>query len=770
MKVGRSLVFKLVVIHITCILLPAFTCPSGCNCKWRDGKQLVECLRKGFKAIPDSLDPQTQILEFAGNDLQVLQKEIFRKVNLLDLQKVYLQNCKLHKIDNNAFKGLSNLVELDLSNNYLTVIPCTNFEYSHNLMKLIMNNNLLTNIKSHCFEPLSFLTNLELNECKIESIERDAFSGLTHLQWLRLSGNKLSNIQGDNLFPSSLKLIELQNNAWNCNCHLRDLYAWLLNFDHAHEVEPVCSHPERLRNHTITSVYERDLACLPKVTPISMQIEMLIGSNVTLECSVKAIPEAKILWLYQGHVIPNYTNTALESRNGIYFLENGVTDKKSELYIMNLGIDDNGTYSCVAENSAGKVWANYSLKVIVKEEPVVVVVSFPQRHLVVIVTIVFLIIVLLIAIIAVILLKSKPDTTRSRKKKESGKEVALCNQILSPSRSNGTLPKSDGSPIEAQSHRVHYGVHSHREYEVNDMYQCHNIKNYVERNPDLINDAEICTEQENTALSLYKTHVTNADGFQQETTFITPLPRQVTWKDQQPNMIYGHFPHNPVNNIYQHSADVHLNPGYFLDNDGYPHDYGLPKHQFRPSIIPNYSTVGAFQTLPHNKAKVQNMVSKFANDNEFNTTSPVRPNFEGYRSTNVRRTLDGYPVSRNRQITVVNNGSMLLNEEFVPSPPEGYKMESCHAAPIETNSTSDKKGTVSLMVSVPQPIGMNYQIETRCVDVDTQTNVNVCTESCHAVNCAENALKTMPQILNAKCAADICSESPDEGYVDANDI
>ncbi|XP_013187168.1 leucine-rich repeat-containing protein 24 [Amyelois transitella] len=770
MKFGRNLDFRLIAICTTCLLLPVLACPSGCACKWRDGKQLVECLNRGFKAIPDSLDPQTQILEFAGNDLQVLQKEIFRKLNILDLQKIYLQNCKLHKIDNNAFKGLSNLVELDLSNNYLTVIPCTNFEYFHNLMKLIMNNNLVTTIKSHCFEPLSFLTNLELSDCKIEVIEQEAFSGLTHLQWLRLSGNKLSNIQGENSFPSTLKGIELQNNTWNCDCHLRDLHTWLRNFDQIHDVEPICSSPERLRKRTISSIYERDLACVPKVTPVSMHIEMNIGSNVTLECSVKAIPEAKISWLYQGQVIPNYTNTVLDSRD-IYFIENGLTDKKSELYIFNVGIDDNGTYSCVAENSAGKVWANYSLKVIVKEEPVVIVVSFPQRHLVVIVTIVFLVIVLLIAIIAVVLLKSKPDTARSRKKKESGKEVALCNQILPPSRNNGTLPKNNGSLIETQSHHSHYTVHNNREYEINDMYQCNNMKNFVDRNPDLINDAEICgTQPDNSAsLSLYKTHIPNADGFQQETTFIAaPMPRQVTWQDQQQNMNHPNFPQNTINNIYQHSADVHLNPGYFLDNDGYPHDYGLPKHQFRPSIISNYSAVGPFQTLPYNKAKVQNVVTKFANDNEFNTTSPLRPNFEVFRSTNVRRTLDGYPVPRNRQITFVGNGSVFYNEEFVPSPPEGYKMEP-YSAPIEPTSSCEKpKGTVSMMVSkgATQAPGKNYQIETRCVDTQT----NACTDNFHVVDCSENVLKTMPQILNAKCASDICSESPDEGYVDANDI
>ncbi|KAJ2942551.1 hypothetical protein O0L34_g2020 [Tuta absoluta] len=770
MKIKRSLDVRLLALCTTCFLLPAIACPSQCICKWKNGKRFVECSEKDLKVIPETLDSETQVLDFSGNDLQVLQKETFQKLGLLDLQKIYLPRCKLQKIDSHAFKGLANLVELDLSNNYLTIIPSSNFAFFPSLMKLSLNNNPITSIKTHCFQHLPYLNTLELSECKIETIEKDAFSGLNHLEWLRLNGNRLSNIQGENLFPDTLRGIDLQNNNWNCDCHLRVLHRWLLNFNMPHAVEPICSLPEKLRRRTIGSVAENELACLPKMTPTSVFLETNTGNNVTLECLVKAIPEAKISWLYQGQIIHNYSTMSLEPRD-IYYVENGATDKKSELYIFNISNEDNGTYSCIAENPAGKARANYTIRIIVKEEPVVIVVTFPQRHLVVIVTVVFLVIVLLIAIIAVVLLKFKTDT-RSRKKKESGKDVALCNQILPSSRSNGSLPKNNGSVIvNAHTHHaLHYTVQTNRDYESSEVYQTGNMKGFV-GNPDLISDAETVannTHNENTVLSVYK-QTNNPENFEEETAFSTAsVPRQVTWQDQQ-NLNTVSLPQNTINNMYQHSADVHLNPGCFLDSEGYPYDYGLPKHPCRPPIMSNYSVVGPFyQTLPHNRSKGQKLVCKFAKDTEFNTTPPPCPSFEVFGAPNVRRTLDGYPVPRNRPIAYVGNGTVYYNEEFVPSPPEGYKepVVQCCAPSPEACVSWNPKGTCAVMVPVGIAEPRCYQVETRCVDTQTsEPSARIPGEG------TESTLKPLPQVSNAKCASDICSESPDEGYVgDANDI
>lgn len=773
MKIRNSIDVRLVALYTTYLLLPVIACPTQCICKWKNGKRYVECIEKDLKQIPNSLDSETQVLEFSGNDLQVLQKETFLKLGLLDLQKIFVPRCRIHKVDNHAFKGLANLVELDLSFNYLTIIPSSNFVYFPSLMRLSLNNNPITTVKTHCFQHLSYLNTLELSDCKIDHIENEAFSGLHHIEWLRLDGNKLSTIQGDNILPDTLRGIELHNNNWNCDCYLKDLHGWLLNFNMPHAVEPLCSTPSKLQNRRITSINNIELACLPELSPTSVYLETKEGHNITLECQVKAIPEAKVSWWFQGQHLQNNSVIAPGFRI-LYFLEEGTIDKKSELYIWNINNIDNGTYTCIAENSAGKSQANYTIRIIVREEPVIIVVTFPQKHVIIIITGVFLIIVLVLSIISVALLKFKADT-KSRKKTESSKDVALRNRNIPTVRENighhfESQPKSNGSLIiNAQTHHVlHYTVQSNRDFDgVTDMYQVSNMKNYCERNPDLINDTETTVtnnmQNDNADLSMYNTINANTDTFEDETTFsVTTVPRQVTWQDQQQPTS-----NLTTNNLYQHSADVHLNPGCFLDNEGYPYDYGLPKLPCRSAPMHNnYGPVGPYyQTLPHNRSKQQKLACKFAKDNEFNA-NPC-PNVDSFNTPNVRHTLEGYPYSRNRQqIAFVGNGPLFYNDtSFVPSPPEGYKTEpvgQCCAGTIvePCNSWVNTKGTCAVVVPIGiADAGVNrcYHVETRCVDTQT-------TEA-RLANDSDNNLKPIPQVSNTRSEPEICSESPDEGYV-----
>lgn len=738
------------------LLLGALACPPPCTCKWKSGKRYVECLDKDLKLIPGPLDPESQVLDFSGNDLQVLQKETFQKLGLFDLQKVYFPRCRIHKVDNNAFKGLANLVELDLSNNYITVIPSPNFIHTPSLMRFSLSNNPVTTIKTHCFQHLKFLNTLELSECKIEQIEMEAFAGLHHLEWLRLNGNRLSNIEGDNIFPDTLRGIDLENNHWNCDCQMKDLHNWLLKFNMPHAVEPVCSTPDRLKKRKITSVAVQELACPPKMSPTSMFLETNEGTNVTLECVVKAIPEADVSWWFQGHIIHNDSLEDPELKTSFSMI--GTNDKKSELYIFNVNQDDNGTYVCVANNIAGKAQANYSLKIIIKEEPVIVVVTFPRKHLVVIVTGVFLVIVLVIAIVAVALLKFKTDT-KTRKKKDSGKDIVLRSQNSS-SRTNDATSfdtlqrKNNGSIItNAQTHHVvHYTLQ-----ESDEEFRAGNIKNFVERNPDLINDTESMTNNihnENTIMSVYKTQNCNNEDIDNETTFSLPvMPRQVTWRDQQPPQ---HC------NMYQHSADIHLNPGCFLDSEGYPYDYGLPKMACRTGPMhPNYAVVASgYQTLPHNRPKAQKLACKFAKDTEFNASCL------NYVSGNFRHTVDGYPIVHTRPLAFTGNGNVYLQAAPIPPPPEGYQTEPvamcCGAQKIEpcTSWSPNPKGTCAVMV--PMDIseagpGKCYHVETRCVDTQTIEP----RPHADGVDNLKPALKTP----SAKYELEICTESPDEGYV-----
>ena len=68
-----------------------------------------------------------QVLDLGGNNLQILPREVFSRHGLLNLQKLKLSHCKIGQIDPTAFRGLTNLVELDLSSNLLTSVPTPTF-------------------------------------------------------------------------------------------------------------------------------------------------------------------------------------------------------------------------------------------------------------------------------------------------------------------------------------------------------------------------------------------------------------------------------------------------------------------------------------------------------------------------------------------------------------------------------------------------------------------------------------------------------------------
>ena len=87
----------------------------------------MECRDPDQISIPDQIDMETQVLDLSGINLQILSREVFARHGLLNLQKLHLSSCKIGQIDPTAFRGLTNLVELNLSGNLLTSVPTATF-------------------------------------------------------------------------------------------------------------------------------------------------------------------------------------------------------------------------------------------------------------------------------------------------------------------------------------------------------------------------------------------------------------------------------------------------------------------------------------------------------------------------------------------------------------------------------------------------------------------------------------------------------------------
>ncbi|XP_014259906.1 leucine-rich repeat-containing protein 24 [Cimex lectularius] len=655
----------LVVLLLLLGMVHVWACPSSCICKWKGGKQTVECINKSLITLPSGMDHGTQVLDFAGNNLDRLLRERFQRMGLINLQKIFLSRCRIKHIEDRAFKGLTNLVELDLSDNSITSVPTETFYDYPSLMRLTLNGNPIKVLKTNAFQPLSFLTNLELSKCEMETIEDGAFDGLNMLEWLKLDNNNVKYISGKNILPRNLHGIDLHHNPWQCDCNLISLTQWLVKFSVPQSIEPACQTPERLKGKQIKTLSTNQLACLPDmkhVTPLILEISE--GQNVSLLCQVSAIPEAKISWWYEGNVLQN-DSTVAPGLHLYYFVEEGTVEKTSELFIFNTNVDDNGTFVCIAENSAGRSHSNYTIRIILKEEPVIGLAVFPYEYFVVISAAVSVIALLGVICVTLCLIQCKRQKRRKRKKDRS-KVAALPNQPISDKtpvvRDNDTItrigsivqaPKINGTAHGQEMMAFASGpgvlvIPNNLKYTTAPMPQ-----NYQEQNPDLIND---------TGSKEWK-------GPKEE-------------QDIEKGWVAGTLPRRDVFPKHM-TADVHLSPGKFIDQDGYPVDYGLPKMPGPfPVVMPSSSF---YRTLPHKPRHAP--AAKFSREAEFVTKPGSTASFEHFNPSDVRYTLEGYPC--------VQPLYPAFQDPFI-SPPAGYKSDPKDAAAQWPESNLDTLRTQSV--------------------------------------------------------------------------
>lgn len=279
-------------------------CPDRCSCKWKGGKEWVECANRSLIGLPQGAREETQVLDLSNNHLVHLPSQCFQALRLTNLQRLYLSKSHISQVAPGALDGLSGLVELDLTGNLIKDVPSDTFPSCPGLMRLILNGNPIRDIRHEAFHPLAQLTNLELSQCQLETIEEGAFNGLHALEWLRLDGNMLTYVPDMTLpLGGNLHGLTLHNNPWLCNCRLRPMQSWLTESAPAapQESDPVCKAPPRLQGRAIKGVKLNDLACLPEVS-LKERVDVDEGENVTLRCDVFAVPMAKVTWWFNGEL------------------------------------------------------------------------------------------------------------------------------------------------------------------------------------------------------------------------------------------------------------------------------------------------------------------------------------------------------------------------------------------------------------------------------------------------------------------------------------
>ncbi|KAF5286246.1 hypothetical protein FQA39_LY16343 [Lamprigera yunnana] len=725
--------------NISIILHKSCACPKVCVCKWKNGKQTVECNNKNLPSIPKGIDPGSQVLEFWDNNLRSLTKEAFLKMELIHLQRIYLSHCKIVLIDSQAFSGLTNLVELDLSNNLLISVPTEAFIHCPSLMKLTLNSNPIKTLRTAAFNHLSYLNTLVLSDCEISYVENGTFENLNSLERLYLDGNRLTTLKGNRILPQSIRGMELQNNPWECDCHIIDLHTWLMHVNLPNSMSPTCHGPSRLSGRDIKSIQSSELACLPDISPTTFYLEISEGKNVSLLCNVNSAPEARVSWWFQGRVLQNDTIVA-PGVHLLYFIEEGNEEKRSELFIYNTNTEDNGTFICNAENAAGTSQSNFTIRIIVKEEPLVIIVLFPSEYLPAMLGLVSVVLLLVIVIAAVSIMKCRQNNKNESRVKI--KEVAM--RHTQSTAKCSISQESCEQFVDAIKENTHY-FHTQQDFIYNRCISgeivrtmtpttaSNNITSPVsirrfqlEQNPDLINDAENGNRhhESNEEVECVE-NVTN------------PSTPQISFQQ----------------NLREFSTDVHLNPSCLLDPEGYPCDFGLPKiydHNL-------HHNGNFYRTLPYNRSNKRksatNPTSRFSREAEFLSRSKQQPAAYEHYCPGVRYTADGYPVRSMENsdgfISSLSERTDCAAPSSLPCRPHTSSVQWPHCVPANLHYINPDYNKIK-----------QVKVNKRCVGAQTDSDGKKTECTKNLASC--NSLSVLD--LRNDPFNEMLTESPDEGY------
>jgi len=114
------------------------SCPRLCFCN--APSRIVYCSRRGLPGIPAGVPVNSLQLNLNGN---AFTSPVIRRANLssyVDLEHLYLSECRLEALEVGAFADLASLRWLDLSNNRLRAVLPDTF-HGLQLQHLFLNGN-----------------------------------------------------------------------------------------------------------------------------------------------------------------------------------------------------------------------------------------------------------------------------------------------------------------------------------------------------------------------------------------------------------------------------------------------------------------------------------------------------------------------------------------------------------------------------------------------------------------------------------------------------
>lgn len=407
-RIVSLLVFSIVVLLTwpTTVLVTNATesetmgCPLPCQCT--TGK--VDCNLAGLLEWPADLPSNTTTLILSRNHLQSLPNaaQLGRYPSLKTLVLSYnriqydgrgerLGHDQLENLDlsHNSISDLSFLPDLpklrhlNVAFNQLGSGPSQpgNDTFAHNvrLQWLSLNGNPITALESGLFRRNEFLGYLSLSGLEVETLPNRLLDPLTRLQQLEIRDNhRLTELREDvfrflggslrhlNLANNSLttlprslrqldalRVLNLDDNPFECHCHLFWFANWL---EKRPSVVPsanmYCSDSRSGRRPLVESLWRMHCSAVRLETSTLFQ-HGLFGEPVVMTCNFSGNPAPSVTWVMPDRTTLRYGDNDAQSvnRSNVRLLSSG------QLEVSYLDRNTAGDYACHASNALSNVTA-----------------------------------------------------------------------------------------------------------------------------------------------------------------------------------------------------------------------------------------------------------------------------------------------------------------------------------------------------------------------------------------------------------------------------
>lgn len=298
--------------------------------------------------IPSIHKPEVKELSLNFQPIRILPDKVFFEVDLVNLIYLFLMQCHISRIDEEAFFGLENLVELDISFNKIIFLGRNTFSPLTNLKRLKIEGNNLGSIGNGLLLSLSSLEMIDLSSNKLTRLNNNVFPNSKTLTCINVSKNNITYMNVSTIEHLKLRSLQLHENPWICDCQLRSLQEIIKKKSIADTEVPKCTFPSYVMDKKWMDMQSEEFNCWLYIIYPGQYSEIPIQSeNVTLPCMYTGSPFGKVKWSFRNHTI------IASAKYKFSFKQIDHVTYWYNLTIAKVGYEDKGEYKCSVVNLAG---------------------------------------------------------------------------------------------------------------------------------------------------------------------------------------------------------------------------------------------------------------------------------------------------------------------------------------------------------------------------------------------------------------------------------